>query len=153
MEYREILERLAPCGLDCGRCADLKGGEIGVLSARLTEHLGEYGRLAAMRAGVRPEFAGYEQFQAVLGVLAGPSCGGCRSDNVSCPLNCLARTCSKENGVHFCFQCSKYPCEEQFAGMPLRKRWQALNDRMKDIGVEAFYEEQLGTPRYPGKIE
>jgi hypothetical protein len=152
MDYKEILKHLAPCGLDCGRCADFTGGEIGALSARLLESLGEYGRLAAMRADAKPEFKGYEQFRAVLGVLAGPSCDGCRSDNVSCPLNCVARTCVRQKGVDYCFQCADYPCEGQFAGMPLRKRWAQLNDRMREVGVEAFYAEQLKTPRYPGKV-
>lgn len=152
MQYAEILKLLAPCGLDCGRCADLEGGEIQTVSVRLKELLGNYGRVAALKAGGKPEFAGFEAFQAVLESLAQGPCGGCRSGRVTCPLDCLARTCSREKGVDFCFQCPDYPCQGQFAGMPLRKRWMQLNDRMKHIGVEAFYEEQLCTPRYPGKV-
>jgi hypothetical protein len=152
VKYAEILKHLAPCGLDCGRCADLDGGEIQALSTRLRELLGNYGRVAALKAGGRPEFAGFEEFQAVLESLGQGSCGGCRTDRVTCPLDCLARTCSREKGVDFCFQCPDYPCEGQFAGMPLRKRWMQLSDRMRQIGVEAFFEEQLATHRYPGKV-
>jgi hypothetical protein len=153
MCYEEVLNHIAPCGLDCGRCADLDGGEIGTLSKRLLELLGNYPRVAAMKAEARPEFAGYGQFEAVLASFAKGACGGCRSDKAACPIDCLARTCVKENGVDFCFQCAEYPCERQFAwSLPMRNRWLASNGRMREIGVEAFYEEQLGTPRYPGKI-
>lgn len=151
MQYAEIVKHLAPCGLDCGRCADLRGGEISVLASRLLGLLGNYGRVAALKSQERPEFAGYGQFEAVLAGFSAAACGGCRGDNITCPLDCLAKTCSREKGVDFCFQCAEYPCEGQFAGIPLRKRWMALNDRMKEIGVEAFYEEQLQTHRYPGK--
>jgi len=152
MRYEDILRELAPCGLDCGRCADFEQGEIKELSGRLLELLGNYGRLAALRADARPEFAGYEQFEAVLASLARASCSGCRGQEVHCALNCQARTCHREKRVDYCFQCPQYPCPGQFAGMPLRKRWLALNDRMREIGVEEFFEEQRKTPRYPGKI-
>jgi len=149
--YAEILKHLAPCGLDCWRCADFEGGEIQTVSVRLKELLGDYGRVAALKSGSNHEFAGFAAFQSMLESLAQGPCGGCRSDRVTCPLDCLARTCSREKGVDYCFQCPSYPCEGQFAGMPLRKRWMQLGDRMKQIGVEAFYEEQLSTNRYPGK--
>lgn len=35
MEYSEVLKHLAPCGLDCVRCADYEQGEIKKLSTKL----------------------------------------------------------------------------------------------------------------------
>jgi len=40
-----------------------------------------------------------------------------------------------------------YPCNNQFYGK-LRERWLSINDRMKEIGPEAYYEEQSKQPRY-----
>ena len=147
MEYREAVARLAPCGLDCSRCADFSQGEIRALSGRLRELLGNYRRLAAMKAGMRPEFAHYDEFVALLESFASAACSGCRGGNVTCPLDCSARTCHKDNGVDFCFQCGEYPCDKQFDGR-LRERWRTINDRMKEIGVAAYYEEQNKLPRY-----
>jgi len=153
LQYDEILKHLAPCGLDCGRCAGYAAGEIRALSTRLKELLANYGRVAAYMAESRPEFAGYGAFEALLDTFSKGPCGGCRSGENICPLDsCAARTCHRETGVDFCFQCAQYPCAGQFAGMPLRERWMALNDRMKEVGVEAFYEEQLKTPRYPATV-
>lgn len=147
MDYREVVARLAPCGLDCGRCADYEGGEIRQLSARLGELLGNYRRLAAMKAAGRPEFAHYEQFTAILASLAAGACSGCRGDRVTCPLICRAKSCHRDKGVDFCFQCGEYPCDGQFEGK-LRDRWRAINDRMRQIGAEAYFEEQNRLPRY-----
>ncbi len=37
MEYSEVSKHLAPCGLDCIRCADCEQGEIKQLSSRLSQ--------------------------------------------------------------------------------------------------------------------
>jgi hypothetical protein len=147
MEYGDAVARLAPCGLDCSRCADYGRGEIRALSARLKELLGNYRRLAAMKAGVRPEFAHYDEFVALLETFASVSCSGCRGDHITCPLDCAAKTCHKEKGVDFCFQCGDYPCDRQFDGR-LRERWRAINDRMRVVGAAAYCEEQAKLPRY-----
>jgi hypothetical protein len=154
IEYQEILRRLAPCGLDCGRCADFEHGEIRKTSARLRQLLGNYGRVARMKTDAKPEFAGYEEFNAILASFSNASCSGCRGDNVECPLDsCQAKSCLKQRPVDFCFECPDYPCEQQFAGSPLRKRWISSNDRMREIGVRRFYRELIETPRYPGNIK
>ena len=147
MEYPEAKARLAPCGLDCPRCADYAGGEIKKTSALLIELLGNYQRLAKMKSDAIPAFRGYDQFQEVLTSFAGAACSGCRGDQVLCPTRCEARTCHKENKVDFCFQCGKYPCENQFEGK-LRERWLSINNRMKEIGPAAYCEEQAKLPRY-----
>ncbi|NLI12559.1 MAG: DUF3795 domain-containing protein [Peptococcaceae bacterium] len=64
-----------------------------------------------------------------------------------CPIICEAKTCYREKGIDFCFQCGEYPCEKQFSGR-LRERWKEKNDRMKEIGVVEFYYEQKNLPRY-----
>jgi hypothetical protein len=147
MEYEEVLTHLAPCGLDCGRCADYTHGEIRALCEKLSHLLNNYGRVAKLKADMAPEFGQYSHFEDILTAFSRGPCGGCRSDNVQCPISCKARTCHKEKGVDFCFQCSEYPCENPTFG-PLVTRWKQRNDRMKDIGVVEFYHEQKTLPRY-----
>lgn len=147
MKYEDVLRVLAPCGLDCGRCADFESGEISRLSSKLKDLLAGYARVAEMKAESAPMFEGYANFEEILDSFAQAPCGGCRSDHVRCPIDCNARTCHKHKGVDFCFQCKDYPCENPTFG-PLIPRWKARNDRMKEVGVPAFYQEQFILPRY-----
>lgn len=147
MEYQDVVSRLAPCGLDCGRCADHTNGDIRALCLQLSHLLKGYERVAKLKADTAPEFGSYAQFEHILAAFSRGPCGGCRSANVQCPIPCRARTCHKEKGVDFCFQCADYPCADPTLSA-LKQRWQQRNDRMKDIGVVRFYEEQLKVPRY-----
>ncbi|MDO7787683.1 DUF3795 domain-containing protein [Desulforamulus aquiferis] len=147
MNYNDILKHLAPCGLDCNRCAGFEGGEIKELSTRLLELLGNYDRLAKIMSTKTPAFSNFTEFKEILDSFSKGSCGGCRADNCSCPVNCAVRTCFKEKGIDFCFQCQDYPCNKQENPM-LRQRWLEKNDRMREIGVTSYYEEQRKLPRY-----
>jgi len=159
VDYQEVLGRLAPCGLDCSRCADYEGGEIKELTAKLLGCLGNYGRLARLKAGLNARFGGYSQFEELLAHFSQASCGGCRAENNRCPFNCKIATCPKEKGIDFCCQCPEYPCDEggTQAVAPFPERWQTstrpanwkrMNDRMKETGVVEFYLEQTKLPRY-----
>lgn len=147
MEYQEAVKRLAPCGLDCSRCADYAGGEIRNLSTHLGELLNGYLRVAKVRESIMPVFNGYPQFQEVLKSFSQAACSGCRGDNVLCPIECVAGVCTREKGVDFCFQCEEFPCSKKI-DIQTKERWLRFNLRMKEIGVEAFYEEQSILPRY-----
>ncbi len=147
MEKFEAISKLSVCGLDCSRCADYENGEIRSLSSKLSELLNRYERLAKMKAANDPVFDGYPEFVRILGHFAKGTCGGCRSDNVKCPLDCYATTCGKERKINFCFECEEFPCDKQFEGK-LRESWIKRNIRMKEIGVENYYIEQCKLPRY-----
>lgn len=149
MDYERALRCISPCGMDCSRCADYENGEIKRLSLRLLELLGNYKPLAKMKANAKPFFNNYPEFHEILNAFAKASCSGCRGENVTCPIDCLAKECvkDKEKGIDFCNQCSDYPCEKQFKGR-LGERFKELNDRIKEIGLVEFYEEQAKLPRY-----
>lgn len=147
MEKSEIFGKLSVCGLDCSRCADYENSEVRSLSSKLLELLKGYKGLARMKAENGPTFKGYPEFEQILGHFAKGTCGGCRSDNVQCPLECHAKTCVKERNIGFCFECDEFPCDRQFKGK-LRERWIYINNRMKEIGVENYYIEQSQLPRY-----
>ena len=57
-------------------------------------------------------------------------------------------TCHAEKGVDFCFQCDEFPCEKTHFDADLKRRWVQMNNRMKEVGVEAYYEETKDAPRY-----
>ena len=147
VEKSEVIGKLSVCGLDCSRCADYENGEIRSLSSKLSELLNGYGRLAKMKTENDPVFKGYPEFVSILSHFAKGTCGGCRSNNVQCPLECHAKTCRKERNINFCFECDEFPCDKQFKGK-LRERWIYINNRMKEIGVENYYFEQSQLPRY-----
>jgi len=149
VEYVDAVKLIAPCGLDCSRCADYKYGGIKKLSTDLLELLGNYERVAAMKSRTKPFYANYSHFKELLSSFTQASCGGCRDTDTQCPIPdiCIAGNCSKEKGVDFCFQCSDYPCERQSGG-DFGDRWKKRNDRMKEVGVIQFYEEQKRLPRY-----
>jgi len=147
MKYGEIVRRLAPCGLDCSRCVDYEDGEIRRSALRLIELLGNYERLALLKADFDPAFKHYPEFSTLLTRFSEASCGGCRSDHAHSPVQCSVRACYREEGVDFCFQCKAYPCEKGLSG-PIGERWKKMNDRMQEFGVEAYYDEQAKKPRY-----
>jgi len=147
MDGKETAARLAPCGLDCSRCADYVSGEIKELSARLVELLSGYTRVARVKSDINPVFAGYPQFEEVLQSFAQAACSGCRGNNVLCPIECVAGTCTREKGVDFCFQCEEFPCDKKI-DIQIKERWMKFNQRMKEISVEEFYQEQNRSPRY-----
>jgi hypothetical protein len=147
MTYDEVVRKLAPCGLDCSRCADYQDGEIKELSAKLLDLLEGYERLATLKSTIIPAFKGYGEFKELLELFAHVSCGGCRSENVKCPVDCPAKICHKEKGVDFCFQCDEFPCDREFEGN-LREQWITNNQRMKEIGVVNFYMERSKLPRH-----
>ena len=111
MDYEVVLKYLAPCGLDCSRCAECQTGEIKHLAERFLCILGNYKRMVPMKALKFPEFNYYQEFTHILQHFSSAVCGGCRSNENRCPINCHVRSCHKQEKVDFCFQCSKYPCD------------------------------------------
>lgn len=65
-EYEEAVRRLAPCGLDCSRCAGYASGEIQKLIVRLVKLLNGYLRVARVKEAIKPVFTGYPQFEEML---------------------------------------------------------------------------------------
>ena len=50
--------------------------------------------------------------------------------------------------MDFCFQCDEFPCHKANFDRHLERRWRQMNERMGEIGVEAYYEESKDLPRY-----
>jgi hypothetical protein len=147
LDYEKIKARLAPCGLDCTKCFAFSEGDIKFLSAKLEQLLGSFDGYAGRFSKFLLIFSNYSAFKALLSYLAQGDCLGCRGGTCKYP-NCGVIGCHKMKGVDFCFQCDEFPCEKTNFDPDLRRRWIQMNNRMKEIGVEAYYEETKYLPRY-----
>lgn len=147
MNYSEIVQILAPCGLDCTKCMGYKKGDIAMHSRALRNALGNFEGFARKFALFQPIFAHYPQFKMLLDHFSEGSCGGCRQGEC---VNgqCQIHMCHQNKNIDFCFQCEAFPCSTANLDSHLEKKWLAMNTRMKEIGVENYYEETKDTPRY-----
>ena len=147
MEREQILEQLAPCGLSCAKCFYYEKGAIGHHAAELKRLMGNFGIYAERFSAFLPQFEDYPAFARLLDYLAQPGCAGCRHDQCLWP-DCGVAACFKEKGVEFCFQCGDFPCDHHNFDEHLARRWEAMNRRMEEVGVEQYFDETRDDPRY-----
>ena len=147
MLYQDILKKLAPCGLNCYKCFANSEGEIRNSSLKLQSLLGSFDIYAERFSSFLPIFKKYPSFKALLTYLTEENCLGCRKGSCLYP-DCGVRDCYKTKNVDFCFQCDEFPCKKTNFDSHLEKRWKQINNRMKKIGIEAYYKETKDIPRY-----
>jgi len=75
-------------------------------------------------------------------------CQGCRAEKRShyCRNLCTMEPCARAKGIDFCIECDEYPCQElkKFqAEMPHRLELWESQQRIKEIGFEAWFEEMI----------
>jgi len=145
--YQKVVNRLAPCGIDCERCVRYDKGTVKRLATELGAALEGFERMAARSVDRVPALKDYDRFAEILGFFRGSDCPGCREQGCPLPI-CAARDCYREKGVDFCFQCDEYPCERNQYPQIMVERWRAVNDRMREVGPEQYYRESLEKPRY-----
>jgi hypothetical protein len=150
MDYEKIKQRLAPCGLHCGKCFAFNDGDISQNSKRLKESLGEFDVYADRFVDLinEPVFKKYSDFKELLSYFSTAKCGGCRKEKCVIFTDCKVRDCFEKKGVDFCFQCSEFPCNNTGFDKHLHNRSVKINMRMKEIGVEKYYDEIKDKPRY-----
>jgi hypothetical protein len=150
MQYnKEYLNRLAPCGLHCGKCFAFRDGDIHRLSVELLRNLGNFEPYAKrFETHLDPVFQNYPAFKAMLDYFAAGDCGGCRREKCKFYKNCKVRSCAEEHSVDFCYKCPEFPCDHTGLDEDLYKRHVRINRRIAEIGPAAYYEEVKDTPRY-----
>jgi hypothetical protein len=150
MEYREILNRLGPCGLSCEKCFAFKNGKIKHHSKELRKFLGNFDiyaqRFSTLLA--EPLFKKYPDFKQLLAYFTKVECKGCRKTECQLLQSCQVRQCYREKKVDFCFQCNEFPCNKTGFDEHLKKRWITMNQRMKELGIEKYYHETKNKARY-----
>ena len=149
MEYKDILNILGPCGLNCKKCVLNINGEIKKHGMELKELLGSFDRYAdRFTELIDPVFKNYPSFKELLEFFTKVDCKGCRYQTCSVYPNCGVVDCYKEKGVDFCFQCNEFPCCKTNFDSDLERRWILINKRMKEISVESYCKESMELPRY-----
>lgn len=150
MNYEKIKERLAPCGLHCGKCFAYKDGDIAKNSRTLKNELGDFDIYAKRFVELldAPVFNKYPEFKDMLDHFSEAECAGCRNEKCKLFKDCKVRMCSEEKEVDFCFQCPGFPCNNTGFDEHLHARSVKINQRMKETGVENYYEEIKDQPRY-----
>lgn len=144
---REILKIFAPCGLNCGKCVAFADGDIKKHAKELKGLFHSFDGYAEKFSIFIPVFKNYPSFKELLDYFAQADCKGCRQGDGKYP-NCGVASCYKQKGVDFCFECDEFPCEKTNFDPDLKQRWIKINNRMKEIGVEAYFEETKDLPRY-----
>jgi len=147
MNYEDILETLAPCGLNCGKCLACREGDIKKHALELKRLLGPFDSYAERFSNFLPVFKNYPAFKELLNQFSEGNCKGCRQGDCKYPHCCVA-PCYKQKGVDFCFQCGEFPCDKTNFDPNLHKRWLATNQRMQEVGIEMYFEETKDQPRY-----
>ena len=150
MDYSQIKSRLAPCGLHCGKCFAFTDGDINQHSRLLKQSLGDFDVYAERFVTLleEPVFKKYGEFKEMLSYFASVGCKGCRQEKCKLFKSCKVRDCHEQKNVDFCFQCNEFPCNNTGFDPHLHKRSVAIKQRMKEVGVEKYYEEIKDKSRY-----
>lgn len=150
MEYDLIRNRLAPCGLHCGKCFAFKDGDIVKNSIQLRKALGNFDVYAERFVELlqEPVFKKYAEFREMLEFFSGTTCSGCRKEKCKLFKNCKVRLCAEQKGVDFCFHCPDFPCGNTGFDEHLNERSVKINRQMARIGVESYYDSIKDQPRY-----
>jgi len=150
MDYDQIKNRLAPCGLHCGKCFAFIDGDIKKHSNKLKEVLGNFDIYASRFIDLinEPVFEKYPDFKELLDYFATIECKGCRKEKCKIFEDCKVRDCQEIKNVDLCFQCSDFPCNDTGFDQHLFKRSVDMNLRMREIGVKEYYNEIKDKPRY-----
>ena len=147
MEKQCLLNKIAPCVLLCHTCAAAKSGVIRERSQKLLQYLEGFEGYVEMLSAYQPGLKKYPEFAEVLRLLADASCDGCRDGVCKFP-GCEIAPCTKEKGHDYCFQCESFPCDKVDQVPVLKRVWLKANQRMKEIGPEAYFERMKTRSHY-----
>jgi hypothetical protein len=147
MKKEELLTKVAPCGLPCYTCAAAKGGAIQTHSQALLRLLDSFDRFAEQFSAHEPRLSKYADFKQVLLSFSEAECEGCRRGRCMYP-GCPVWPCIREKWFDYCFECEAFPCEQVDFEPALREKWVRANERMREVGVEAYFNESKGQSHY-----
>ena len=154
MDKKIILDAIAPCSLCCHTCHAKKGG---IVEATTKSLLNYYTGYLEFEKKVLPRkfkciMKEDKKFVEMLQKKSNAKCLGCRNSEHGkyCIENCFILECTKQHGIDFCGECPEFPCEkinQLFVGEVLND-WKYGNQRIKDIGIENFYNEAIARSHY-----
>ena len=146
----DLKHKFGPCGLLCEKCYAFTDGPIRHHAERLKYFLGDFDPYAKRFADLlnEPGFEKYSEFKAFLSLLASENCQGCRKQECHLFTNCKVNQCHRVKNADYCFQCSEFPCGNTGFDDNLKQRWLKINARIREIGLEDYYQEIKDKPRY-----
>jgi len=145
----DLRRYVAPCGLVCRTCTSFGEGPVAQHSRELQHWLEGFAPMAQAFSSFMPALSEYPAFERVLACLAGGSCAGCREGG--CPMpDCHVGPCAKSRGLDWCWQCAEFPCADPGFDGQLREVWLRANERMRKLGMDAFWAEAGDKPHYGG---
>jgi hypothetical protein len=147
MKREELLKRIAPCGLLCYTCTAGKDGAIHFHSKALLSLLESFDSFAEQFSAYESRLSKYPDFKEVLLLFAEATCEGCRNGECKYP-GCPVCPCIIEKGYDFCFECDAFPCEKVDTEPMLKAKWLKANERMREVGAEAYFNEVKDKSHY-----
>lgn len=147
MNKEDLHKKVAPCGLVCHTCAAAERGVIQQHAREMLKFLESFDMYAEMLSAHEVRLKKYTDFREVLQLFGEASCKGCRDGVCKFP-GCEISPCTKEKAVDFCFECESFPCDKADFEPLLKVKWLKANQRMKEIGVEAFFHEAKEKSHY-----
>jgi hypothetical protein len=139
-----------PCGLLCEKCFAFNNGQIKYHAEKLKADLGDFDIYAKRFVTLldEPVFNKYPEFKELLNLLSSGSCKGCRKQECHLFRDCKVRHCYKDKEVDYCFQCKSFPCDYTGFDDNLKQRWLKINQQIREVGLENYYNEVKDKPRY-----
>ena len=151
----DILNAVAPCSMFCSTCTGCKYGDISLHAKELLRLLDGHKEFLEknLKKEYRHKLDEFIVFQNKFKKYANPKCGGCRNGGSSgCSIkSCFINECCKEHNVNFCGECSLFPCDKVNNTVfkdNVVKKWFDGNTRIKQIGINSYYEERKNIPHY-----
>jgi len=150
MEQNTLMEKFGPCGLLCEKCFAYEKGSIKYHAGQLKDSLGDFDIYARRFVTLleEPVFSKYKEFKELLDLFSHGSCKGCRKQDCHLFKTCGVKQCYKDKKVDYCYQCNDFPCNNTGFDENLNHRWLLINERIREIGLESYYNEIKDKPRY-----
>lgn len=145
-----LKDKIGPCGLLCEKCFAFDKGTIKSNAEQLKYHLGAFDIYAKRFVTLldEPAFEKYPDFKEFLTMLSSNNCKGCRKQECHLFKDCRVKQCYSEREIDYCFQCEDFPCDNTGFDENLNQRWLKINRRIREIGLESYYNEVKEKPRY-----
>lgn len=155
VEREKILTAIAPCSLCCYTCPAMKGGVIEETSAKLHHYMEGYYDFCknVLPEEMRAKAEKIKEFTGRLEKQSHPSCNGCRDNTHGkcCISGCFILECTQGHGVDFCAECNEFPCNKLTTDIfnpTVIAEWHRGNERIREVGIEQFYEEITSRSHY-----
>ena len=158
MDKQQLLHYVAPCSLFCYTCPALKDGAVSECAQKLCNYLEGYydfndENIPEKYRSWLPEF---ESFYKKLEGYTKSRCPGCRdnpSPGAGCVEGCVVPSCVKEHEVDYCAECSEFPCQKAkdfflTLNIVIERDWELGNKRIKEIGIEEYFNEKKEVSHY-----